>query len=312
MIDVAGRPDHAFLASHSRESYIRCVEIKALDGYSLDASLYDANSDRVMVVASAMGVPKRYYDSFAQHVAKSGATVVTFDYRGIGGSRPQSLRGFDGTMLDWGRYDIPGVIDWIARELRPKSLSYVGHSCGGQLAGVAPNIGAVERFVFACAQSGYWRHWPGIRAYGLGSLWLVMPPVSRLVGYFPSRFFGLGSENLPRHVASQWGTWGRHPEYLFSDVDAEPYARITAPILAYSFRDDSFAPKRAVEALLAKYGGAPITRVHLEERGFGHFDFFRKSKGARLWKDVVAFTRSDPGTPLSTAAAASSPALAPP
>lgn len=288
------------------------MEIKALDGFPLDATLYDANSDRVMLVASAMGVPKRYYDSFAQHLAATGTSVVTFDYRGIGGSRPKSLRGFDGTMLDWGRYDIPGVIDWILRELRPKSLSYIGHSCGGQLAGTAPNINAVERFVFTCAQSGYWRHWPGIRAYGLGSLWLVMPPVSRLVGYFPSKLFGLGSEDLPRNVASQWGTWGRHPEYLFADVDSAPYARITAPILAYSFRDDSFAPKRAVEALLAKYSSAPITRVHSEERGFGHFDFYRKSKGARLWDDVIAFTRSGPDTLPSTVAAASHPVPATP
>ena len=263
------------------------VEIKALDGFPLHATLYDANSDRAMVVASAMGVKRRYYDAFAQHLAKSGTSVVTFDYRGIGDSRPRSLRGFEGSMLDWGRYDIPGVIEWIVREVRPKSLAYTGHSCGGQLAGAAPNISAVDRFVFVCAQSGYWRHWPGIRAYGLGALWLAMPLVSRLIGYFPSRLFGLGSEDLPRNVASQWATWGRDPEYIFAGIDPAPYARIPAPILAYSFRDDHYAPRRAVDALLAKYSAAPVTRVHREERGFGHFDFFRKSKGAPLWDDVT-------------------------
>ncbi len=290
-----------------RRGTIRSVEIKAVDGFPLQATLYDANSDRVMLVASAMGVKRRYYDSYAQHLAQNGTTVVTFDYRGIADSRPASLRGFEGSTLDWGRYDIPGVLEWIVRELRPKSLAYTGHSCGGQLAGMSPNIGAVDRFVFACAQSGYWRHWPGIRAYGLGTLWLTMPLVPRILGFFPSRFFGLGSEDLPRNVASQWGTWGRHPEYLFSDVDSAPYARITAPILAFSFRDDHYAPKRAIEALLAKYSAAPVTHVHLDERGFGHFDFFRKSKGARLWDDVVKFIRSDRDTPPSTAEAASRP-----
>ena len=198
------------------------------------------------------------------------------------------------------------------RELRPKSLAYTGHSCGGQLAGAAPNAGGVGHFIFVCAQSGYWRHWPGIRAWGLGALWLVMPPVSRLVGYFPSRVVGLGSEDLPRNVASQWGAWGRHPEYIFADIDPVPYARITAPILAYSFRDDHYAPRPAVAALLEKYRAAPVTHVHREDRGFGHFDFFRKAKGAALWDDVVAFTRTDRGMPLSTAEAASRPAPATP
>jgi predicted alpha/beta hydrolase len=266
--------------------------IRTADGCSLHATLFDANSDRVMLVAAAMGVKRRYYDAYAQHLASRGVSVVTFDYRGIGDSRPQSLRGFEGSMLDWGRYDIPAAIDWIVRELRPKSLAYTGHSCGGQLAGAAPNVDAVDRFLFVCAQSGYWRHWPRPRAYGLGALWLAMPLISRLVGYFPSKLFGLGSEDLPRHVASQWGTWGRHPEYLFADVDPAPYARVTAPILAYSFRDDHYAPKRAVEALLAKYSGAPIEHRHVETRGFGHFDFFRRGKGEQFWEKPLATPNS--------------------
>ncbi|HEV7239264.1 MAG TPA: alpha/beta fold hydrolase [Thermoanaerobaculia bacterium] len=265
---------------------VRTFTLNALDGFELHATLYDANSDRSLIMAAAMGVKRRYYDAFARHVAEGGRSVVTFDYRGMGESRPATLRGFPATMEEWGRYDIPAVIDWIGRELRPRSLAYAGHSAGGQLAGLAPNAGAVDRFLFVCSQSGYWRHWPGIRALGLGTLWVTMPIVSRIAGFFPSRLFGLGSEDLPRGIASQWARWGRHPEYLFRDVDSAPYARLTAPILAYSFRDDHYAPRRAVDALLAKYSAAPVTHLHIEERGLGHFDFFRKAKGGALWDDA--------------------------
>lgn len=265
--------------------------IRTADGVSLHATLHDAHSDRALLVASAMGVKRRYYDAFAQHAAAQGISVVTFDYRGIGDSRPASLRGYEASMLDWGRADIPAAIDWIQRELRPRSLYYLGHSAGGQLAGLAPNADAVERFVFVSSQSGYWRHWPGIHALSLGALWLLMPVLSRAFGYFPSRLAGLGPEDLPRNVAAQWSRWGRHPDYLFRDVDPALYARLAAPVLSYSLRDDTYAPKRAVDALAARYPN--VTRVHVEERGLGHFDFFRKAKGGHLWDDVVRWLKTD-------------------
>ena len=149
--------------------------IRTADGVSPHATLHDARSDRALLIASAMGVKRRYYDAFAQYLAARGISVVTFDYRGIGESRPASLRGFDATMLDWGHY-------------------------------------------------------------------------------------------------------------LFRDVDPALYTRLTAPVLSYSLRDDKYAPKRAVDALAARYPN--VTRVHLAERGLGHFDFFRKGREP-LWEDVL-------------------------
>ncbi len=262
-------------------------QIHAADGFTLHGTLHDAQSDHVLLVASAMGVKRRYYDAFAQFLAQNGITTVTFDYRGIGDSRPASLRKFGGSMVDWGRLDIPAAIEWISRELRPKTLSYAGHSAGGQLAGLAPNVGRVSRFVFVSAQSGYWRHWPGVRSFGLGALWIAMPLISRVVGYFPSKPLGLGSEELPREVASQWARFGRHPEYLFGYVDPAPYARVTAPILAWSFSGDDYAPRPAVEALLRHYSAAPVTRRHVENDAVGHFDFFRRGKVEELWSETL-------------------------
>jgi predicted alpha/beta hydrolase len=262
------------------------VEISAADGYVLHGSLYEGVDD-VLLVASAMGVKRRYYDAFAQYVSERGRSVLTFDYRGIGDSRPKSLRGFMGTMRDWGTLDIAAAIDWISRELRPRSFAYLGHSCGGQLLGFAPNADRVDRAVFTCAQSGYWRHWPGVHAYALGSLWVAMPVISNVVGLFPSKILGLGSEDLPRTVASEWAKWGRHRDYLFGYNDSAPYARLSPRILAWSFADDRYAPKPAVEALLSYYKGAAITHRHVESRDIGHFGFFRRGKGEAMWDETV-------------------------
>jgi predicted alpha/beta hydrolase len=262
------------------------MEIRAADGYTLHATLHDANSNRTIVIASAMGVKRRYYDAFAQFLAANGITALTFDYRGIGDSRPRSLRGFQGSLRDWGTLDLTAAIDWISRELRPKQLFHAGHSCGGQIVGLASNASRIDRMLFVCAQSGYWRHWPRLRGLGLGALWYAMPSIARVAGYFPSRVLGLGSEDLPREVATQWATWGRHPDYIFSANDPAPFARLTAPILAWSFEDDHYAPRRAVEALLARYESAAITRKHVMQRKVGHFGFFRKGN-EDLWRESL-------------------------
>ena len=271
------------------------VEIRATDGFTLQATLYDARSDRCLVMASAMGVKRRYYDAFARHLAERGISVVTFDYRGIGDSRPPSLRGFEGSLRDWGVYDLTAAIDWVTRELRPKQLFHAGHSCGGQLVGLASNADRLDRLVFVSAQSGYWRHWPPVRRLGLAALWYTMPSVARAAGYFPTRVLGLGSEDLPRNVATQWATWGRHPDYIFSANDPAPFARLPTPILAWSFADDHYAPHPAVEALLARYESAPITRRHLTDRKMGHFGFFRRGNEA-LWDETLTWLRG-PDTP---------------
>ncbi|HEX2059244.1 MAG TPA: alpha/beta fold hydrolase, partial [Thermoanaerobaculia bacterium] len=174
----------------------RTIEICASDGYRLAATLYDADAGEAMLVAPAMGVRRRFYDAFARYLAERGRNVVTIDYRGIGDSRPANLRRFNGTMSDWGRLDIAAAIEWIVRELRPSSLAYAGHSAGGQLVGLASNADRIERMLLVCAQSGHWRHWPGLRAYGLAALWLAMPVISHVVGFFPSKPLGLGSEDL--------------------------------------------------------------------------------------------------------------------
>ena len=57
-----------------------------------------SRSRPVVVIAPATSVHSRYYHRFADHLFQQGFDVLTFDYRGIGHSRPPSLRGF---RADW-------------------------------------------------------------------------------------------------------------------------------------------------------------------------------------------------------------------
>ena len=43
---------------------------------------------RRVLIVSAMGVPQRFYADFAEWLASQGHAVMSFDYRGVGESRP--------------------------------------------------------------------------------------------------------------------------------------------------------------------------------------------------------------------------------
>ena len=263
------------------------IAIQTADGMTLRGSLHRTSGDHALIINSAMGVKRRYYDAFAAYAAERGVSVVTYDYRGIGESRPRSVRGFPATMTDWGTLDIPAVIAWTKRELRPRTISMMGHSAGGQLIGLAPNAAAIDRIVLVASQSGSYRLWPPFKREALGTFWFVMPLVSRIVGYFPSPLFGLGSENLPHGVASEWSRWGRSRDYLFDFHDASGYEALRVPLLAWSFADDQYAPRVAVESLLTHYTAATIDHRHVEPRGIKHFGFFRRALGGALWDETV-------------------------
>src|SRR4051812_27336044 len=125
-----------------RDSGVRLEEIRipATDGYPLGATLYlpPGNSSRYVLIASATGVKRSFYSRYARFLSSYGLCVITFDYRGIGNSRPATLSGFPASMRDWGAKDLAGTITWV-RERGCTELLCVGHSAGGQVFGLAQN-----------------------------------------------------------------------------------------------------------------------------------------------------------------------------
>jgi len=273
--------------------------IPATDGYALAATEFRPARHPALVVlmAPATGVKRSLYRAFAAWLAARGCAVVTWDWRGTGGSRPASLRGFEATMLDhWARRDLAGVIAWAGAHHPGTPLAAVGHSFGGQALGLAPNARALRAAVTVAAQSGYWGHWPRPAAWRYALLWYVaMPGVAHLLGHFPGRLLGLG-EDLPRGVALQWARWCRTPDYL---GDFSGHARFTAPILAFSFTDDIYAPPRAVDWLHARYGSTALERRHVGpgELGvarIGHFGFYRP-EAEPLWREAAEWLEARTG-----------------
>jgi predicted alpha/beta hydrolase len=268
-------------------------KLSAADGFELGATLFEPPSPprRAVLVLPATGVPQEYYGKFSAFLAERGAAVLTFDYRGIGRSRPPSLRGMKARMRDWALLDATAAFSHLAKTF--PSLLIVGHSFGGQALGLLPLPERIAGALVVGSQSGYWKNWPPLGRFWMWpAVHLALPAISHALGYFPSSRVGFG-EDLPAGVAIEWASWCRNPRYLVGALQADAeYARFRGPLRAYSISDDSIAPPSAVEALLELYPAAKSEIIAVEpadagaER-IGHFGFFRERFRDTLWREAA-------------------------
>lgn len=285
--------------------------LHATDGFPLAATVFgESRSKRRLIVAPATGVPQRFYRHFAAFMTESGWPALTFDYRGIGGSRPAGggLRGFEASMLDWAEKDLAGAVAHAKSALAAEQVVVVGHSFGGQAVGLLPNAESIDALVGVGAQLGDFRLWPAPDRYLMAAvMYGAVPLATSAIGYLPGKL-GIG-EDLPSGVARQWARWCTRPGYFLSGKRAprrERFEHLNARVRLYSFDDDRYAPARAVDALGELMTAAVVERRHVHpldvgaER-IGHFGFFRPTLSDSLWSAVASFFD----------AAAASPALLP-
>lgn len=293
-------PTHT--SSHStrpvaeRAGLARPVQLESTDGYPLAATHWASGIGErgVVLIAPATGVPHRFYRHFAAALVGAGFEVLSWDWRGMAASASaEGMRDPRLTMRAWGECDLTAAIAWADRQAAGRRVMAVGHSFGGQALGLAQNAARIERAVLIGAQHGYVGLWPWHLQPALRLLWRVaMPVAASLLGRFPSSALGLGVD-LPAGVAREWAQWCSRREHLGT---WDGHARLSIPMLALSFDDDAFAPRRPAAALVAKYANARIHHHHLRREGLGHFGFFRPGLAERRWRIVLEFLRRETTT----------------
>lgn len=277
------------------------LTVPARDGFELKATLYGPSSDiqRLVIVNSATAVPRRLYRHFGAFMAAQGWTTLTYDYRGVGQSRPKAtLRGFQAKARDWVLQDMAGVLDWACASLPSQKLYLVGHSIGGQLAGLLDKPDVVDAMVTFSAQSGHWRYQGGGQklAVALHS-YATLPLLSVVCGYMPWSL--VGGEDIPRGVALEWASWCRHPDYVLGDdtLPLERFADFKAPVLAYSIEDDNWGTRRSVDMMMNR-AYPNVTRKHIDPAQMGidklgHMGVFRPHASA-IWEEAAAWLEAAP------------------
>jgi predicted alpha/beta hydrolase len=294
------------------------LKFPALDGYVLGGIHFESQGEFVphtaVVIAAGAGIPAKRYRYFASFLAASGIPVLTFDYRGIGLSRPRSLRGFNARAEDWSEADCGGAIQWMRARYPDARLAGVAHSIGSLIIGGAPNLGECAQLVFIASHTGYFGDYGKRRRIPMALLWHgVMPLLAHLFGYFPASLLRLG-EDIPRGIALQWAarrTPELRPEATGSDTSRARamlarFDAIKVPIHAFSFSDDAFATTAGARRLLAVYSGVEAAYERIEPASvglasIGHLGFLRRDAEARLWPQILACLKSSGPTGPSAA-----------
>lgn len=276
----------------------RAISFTAADGHQLSGLLFRPEAPRAgALVSPATGYPKEFYRRFARAGAERGAAVLVYDYRGIGGSAPETLKGFKADVVDWGRRDMEAAIAALDAEIPGLAMASVGHSVGGHLIGFARSHARFARHAFVSVGSGYWgRHKPAMWPFELFFWWAYGPATLAAKGYLPGG--GLwGGTALPKGAFQQWRRWSSHAAYLGRDLDGLGetwFDAATAPIRSYVFADDPIATPGAAQDILDLYANAPR---EMAVRGpadyaikrIGHDGAFRRAASA-LWAEVWDWT----------------------
>lgn len=274
---------------------MQSINILTEDNYSLSAHLFEPehSNGKLLLINSATGVKQQIYFSFAQFFSEKGFTVITYDYRGIGQSKPDKMKGFVASMRIWGTKDYKAVTDYIKYKFPDYQKLCLGHSVGALILGMNEDSVMFDEFIFVGTQNafvGNLKFKTKIEAYlGFG---IVQPLSTKILGYFPANWFGLG-ESLPLGSAFDWRTLilnKKSTNKLLEKVD--DFSRnLTQKVFVIRAEDDVWLTEKGVKSLLENtYPNLKptyrIIKTSESEKGeIGHINFFR-SYNRKLWNII--------------------------
>lgn len=278
--------------------------IETADQQRIVATFFPCEEARgTVIIASALGVPKKYYQRYAKFLVENGFQCICFDYRGTGQS------GFNGEikslqLIDWGKQDLHAVLAHgkiLAEQhsSQPDSIILIGHSIGGQVLGMSEHASSLKAAIFVASSAPYWKRWPMPTKFMMAlNAFLLLPIMSIGRDMFPAKKVGLSSMDIPASAAKQWASWMRDPDYLFGkrfSHDISNYKQLKFPLLSLGFDDDSYAPMINIDWLLKFYSSADIENRLIKSKDYGplaHMGFFKDKFKDTLWKESLDWINS--------------------
>lgn len=270
--------------------------VKTEDSFTLTLHTFEpaVSNQKLLVINSATGVKQQFYFSFAQFFADQGFTVITYDYRGIGLSKPSKLKGFYASMRLWGSQDFFTISKFVQDNYGGYKKYVLGHSVGALILGMNPLVTIFDQFIFVATQNAYigdLKLKTKLEAYlGFG---VAQPLTTQLLGYFPGHWFGLG-ESLPSGCAYDWRTLILNKKSTNKLLEkTENYSKeLTQKAFVLWADDDHWLTEKGVKSLLnntfpnVKPTYKLIHAAESDESKIGHVNFFR-SYNKKLWNIIL-------------------------
>ena len=270
------------------------IIVHARDGYPLTLHVFhpELSIRKLLLINSATGVKQQMYFAFADYFSKQGFTVITYDYRGIGLSKPEKMKGFSASMRMWGSVDFEAITDWLQLEFADFEKYCLGHSVGALIMGMNPQSTIFKKYIFIATQKAHignlnWK----VRCSAALRFGVVQPFLTHLFNYFPAHYLGLG-ESLPAGCAFDWRTLILHKEstnFLLKNNRIDVSKTLDQPTLFLYAQDDHWVTMKGMKSLISET--YPRLKVEFQElkvsdspqKTIGHVNFFR-SYNLLLWQ----------------------------
>lgn len=272
------------------------LKLKNKQQQTIFATLFNPENPnkKLILINSATGVKQQIYFKIAHFLAENSFTVITYDYLGIGLSKPKNLKDCESSMRTWGTSDYKTLTDFIKINYPDYEKFLIGHSVGALILGMNADSEMFKKFLFISTQKAFVRHLnfkTKVLAYlGFG---IIQPISTKFFGYFPAHRLGLG-ESLPKNVAFDWRTLilNKNSTNALLEKNENYSKKLTQKVLVLRAEDDSWLTKIGVENLLKEtFPNLKPTYKILKiaespEKKIGHVNFFR-SYNKPMWKVVL-------------------------
>lgn len=255
------------------------------------------DSNKLMIIAPAMGVARRFYDRIAAHFSQLSYSVVSFDYYGM--LDYDTYGQADIRLCDWGFRDLHAVIEYASQRFPDHTLHFLGHSIAGQVFPLAENSNKISSACLVASQNVSQKNWSGLSKVKVNLFWhLIVPFCIQRFGYVPAAAYG-GKHHLHSSIAADWAAWGKSKEGVLSIISKAlfRYHSLKVPTKFLSFSDDDvLAPLKAVEHLYESYGSPIKQHEHISPHAvgmpsIGHFNFF-KEECSCLWDKIDSWFKT--------------------
>ncbi len=271
--------------------------LKTHDQFPLKITLFEpqVSNQKILLLNAATGVKQTVYYSFAKFLQENGFTVITYDYRGIADSKPESLKNFDASMRIWGTVDFKTVTDFIGAKYPNYTRFCLGHSVGALIIGMNEDSKYFEKFIFVGTQDAYIGNLSlQVALTAVLGFGIALPVLTTLLGYFPANIFGLGAD-LPKGVAYDWRTLilnKKSTARLYEKIDTDFSKNLIQETLIIHAEDDHWVTKKGMDNLMKnvypnlKKTFREIKTSESQQGEIGHINFFR-SYNKDLWNIVL-------------------------
>jgi len=275
---------------------VQDISVTCEDGTHLVATAYKPNTPIIgaVMMAPATGIKRQFYSAFAQYLCGLGFGVITYDNRGIAASLRGSPKSSNASLVTWGEQDMPAVLESLKMFFPGVPYFLVGHSAGGQLLGLMPNVQDLTAFCNFGSSSGSLRNMRLRYLFKAHFFMNIYIPINNtLFGHTKSHLVGMG-EPLPKGVAKQWQQWCNGSGYVKmafgKEVQNHWYEDIRMPSRWLLASDDDIANLPNVKDMITVFPNTDAEIKVLTPKAhnvaeIGHMKFFSR-KCQTLWPQI--------------------------